>query len=168
MVSEQEKQSYFEARNRALERIVKSREFRAEADRAFIGGLLLVHPNDPTLGGITTDEEITAFMHGIKCESNFAFSAVLGICAHIEAVKGKGYQASWQKRGIKDGAWVNLQRKWDRLEALFERGLSTEDGGETMITTLADLAVYAIKTIALRTEMNPAEFRAWIKEVQSM
>jgi hypothetical protein len=56
--------------------------------------------------------------------------------------KDAGYGGSWQKDGL-NGAFLNLKRKWDRLEHIFKSDKLFEDYVETVEDTLKDLENYA-------------------------
>ena len=99
-----------------------------------------------------------------KVETNEGFAVVCGILARLEAVKGKGYLASFMKRGT-ESVWANIERKYDRLDNIINNGL---EGKGDAITNLGDLAVYCIKEITRRSELYPDEFKKWIEEVRSL
>lgn len=154
MASELEVKLYHEARDRALVRTVEGNTFRAECETGFSWGLAASEGNMTNATKLELTEKL-------KSESNFAFSFVCGLLCKLESVKGRSYAASWQKRGERDGAMVNVQRKFDRLEsAIYGR-----TPGETLTQTLGDMAVYAAKWTVLRAEIDPAEFSAWVDEV---
>lgn len=57
--------------------------------------------------------------------------------------KDAGYGGSWQKDGL-NGAFLNLKRKWDRLEHIFKKGeLFEESSVENIDDTMMDLENYA-------------------------
>ena len=156
MVSEKETKLYYEARNRCLERIVKGGQLLEESVIGFDNGIrLATEGRDLTLG----------MADKVLSETNFGFALTAGVCAGIEAKKGKGYMASWQKKGM-PGALSNMQRKMDRIDAIVSSG--NTEGGESLTTNLADLAVYCLKSIALQKELNPIEFAEWIEEARSL
>lgn len=66
-------------------------------------------------------------------------------CEKLFLSKDLHYQGSWQKNGAISG-FLNVKRKFDRLEAAFNSGsLFSPDGmgEETINDTLKDLAVYS-------------------------
>lgn len=56
--------------------------------------------------------------------------------------KDASYGGSWQKDGL-NGAFLNLKRKWDRLEHIFKKGKLFETSVENTEDTLKDLSNYA-------------------------
>lgn len=114
-------------------------------------------------GGIDRRRWLEVIVSRIKSESNYGFAFVCGMLCKLEAVKGKHYQASWQKHG-ETNAFANMSRKTDRLEAI----MSGQQGGENLSQTLGDAAVYAIKWIVLRNEINPEEFLGLLTEILSL
>jgi hypothetical protein len=156
MTSPREQELYFEARNRAMERIADDR--MSDSNRWFING------SSYALGFDHFSEE--TIIKNVKSETNEAFALVCGLLSKVEAVKGKGYLASWQKRGLAEAHKAHLSRKFDRIDAILVGG--AEEGGESLTSNLGDLAVYAIKMIAFRAELKPEEFRAWLVEVRNL
>lgn len=150
MVSEKETELFNEARNRCLERSTKGMELIRDSQRGFTEG-------------IQVSEGAPRFLE-ILSETNYGFAFVAGVCASIEAKKGKGYKASWQRRGM-EGAKANIDRKYDRLTAIME---GEDSEGESLTTNLADLAVYCMKAIALQRELKPEEFNTWLEEARSL
>lgn len=142
----------------------------------------------PTSGSGMVNESLAGFLDGIRhvqnmdgrnddqckeenlfprvlSESNDGFAIICGMMAVLEAKKGVGYKASWQRRGSK-GVFTNIARKFDRIQNIME--LNLEDDTENLCTNLADLAVYCIKEISRRREMNPKEFAVWVKEIREL
>lgn len=158
---EREKQNitgYHNACERGLKRVVSPvRDFNDQAVAAFKAGLGVAE-GTPILGN-----------QGLEVETNFSFAFVCGLLCRLEAVKGKSYLASWMKRGYY-GIKANLDRKWDRLEVIFEEiedeGIAI--AGEGLVTQCADLSVYALKLITLRAQQQPTEFQKWIDEIVSI
>jgi hypothetical protein len=156
MPSELEVKLYHEARDRALTRLVEGNTFRAECETGFSWGLAASE-------GFLSNAAKLELVEKLKSESNFAFSFVCGLLCKMESVKGRSYAASWQKRGERDGAMVNVQRKFDRLESALQ---GTQ--GETLTQTLGDMAVYAAKWTVLRAEISPEEFAVWMEEIATL
>lgn len=153
---EEETKLYFEARDRAIARMVEGEEFRAESTHAFRGGILTVE---------RTPEELpqNELLEQVAPESNIGFAFICGILAKVEAVKGKSYQASWMKRGD-ESVFACLARKFEIIDAK----MHGNDLGESRTTNLADLVVYGIKEIARQATLHPEEFKAWIEEVRNL
>lgn len=158
MISEREQQEYFAARDRSVTRIVSARELEIEAVPAFLHGLRVASKLIPVDRALDTSLVVP--------ESTFGFNFVLGLCARMEAVKGKQYAGSWMKRGEKDGALVNVQRKFDRLEQAI---LHPEIGGDdTACDTMGDGLVYYGKWLTLRARTHPAEFENWMMSIMKL
>jgi len=104
---------------------------------------------DPSYAGSEADNPDT-FMHRIKTETNYGFGFVLGSSCQTGGSKGKGYQASWQRRGEVDGAMVNVDRKYDRLDAVTRRGST----GETKCQVLGDLAGLRSEVVSLQSRIG--------------
>jgi hypothetical protein len=156
MATEEETKLYLQARDRALVRYTEANALMDECVAGFRAGLLYA----------TVDPLTPVQMRSVhlQTENNFSFAFICGILARLEAVKGKGYQASWQRRGEVDGVMVNMDRKYDRLDAVVRRNST----GETTSQVLGDLAVYAIKFLTLRAEINSEELFNWIEEVRNL
>lgn len=111
-------------------------------------------------------EDLENVLDTVLSESNYGFAFICGVMSVLEAVKGKGYKASWQSEG-EISALPNIRRKYDRLKSMQGMMPGTLALDETRPTTAADLAVYAAKLTTWYNEFDPAGFRAWIKEVQT-
>ena len=160
MTSQPEQKLYFEARNRAMERVVEDIALTTKSSEYFRHGLGMTSGLHPVWG---ENDPISFMTQNSKVETNEGFAIVCGILARLEAVKGKSYQASWMKRGD-ESVFANMARKFEILDAKMH-GL---DLGETRTTNLADLAVYCIKEIQRQSELNPEEFKKWLEEVRSL
>ena len=163
MARKSNEEMYFEARNRALSRLTEGKQFRDQSVEGYEKGLTAV------LGNGEIPMEILSF---ICTESNLSFSIVIGILAKLEAVKGKRYGASWQKRG-EPGILANVTRKVDRLDVALQEQEDREHGvelppGESICESLADGAVYCIKWLCRRAQTNPDEFHTWLEGVQKL
>lgn len=160
MATQREQELYFEARNRALERLIPDNtgnngRFMDELTEAFRDGIMAAtFPNQFETQDFTR----------IKTETNYGFAFICGVLAKLEAVKGKHYAGSWQKRG-EPVVLSNVQRKLDRLDQL----LNTDStAGENLSQTLGDGAVYSVKWLTLRAELDPEEFIKWVEEVRNL
>src|SRR5579885_1070431 len=102
-ISMLEQALYQEAKIRLSTRIIDGRDFIANSGESFIDGLrfgqAINGPND-------LHAHFDILLEKIKSETNEGFAIVCALLAKVEAVKGKGYQASWQKRGMA-GALAN-------------------------------------------------------------
>jgi len=148
---------YQEATKRAESRHIDPRSLLDECRSGFVYGM------EAALGKMIK-EEVEYYLQFIRSESNIGFAFVCGVMAVLEAIKGRGYKASWQGEG-EDSALANIKRKYDRLKAL----KGTEPGAlsfEDRPTTAADLAVYAVKFTTWFNEFDQEGFKAWIKEVK--
>ncbi len=78
------------------------------------------------------------------------------------------YNLSFAKRG-ETGVWMNLMRKTDRLDRLASKVMSTKDGspadGVTLVDTLVDTAMYALKWLAVIKRIRPEDMEAWVADV---
>lgn len=91
------------------------------------------------------------------------------MCFH--EAREKTYQMSFAKRG-EVGVWMNLGRKTDRINVIatqvFEAvGAHEELGnnGVTLVDTLVDIAIYAMKWIDVIRATRPMDMEAWIANV---
>lgn len=92
---------------------------------------------------------------------NVLFVYVSMYLSEIQYKKEGSYGNSWEKRK-EVGVFMNLARKFDRLEGFIVDGKSDEVG-ETKIDTVGDTANYGVlwATYLLRTD--PAGFKNWLK-----
>ena len=99
---------------------------------------------------------------GVLSETNDGFALVCALIGRVERVKGKGYRASFMKRGESE-IKANLDRKYDRLDN-WEK-LSPED----LLDTLGDLAVYAVKWVQYALDRLPPEAaQRYVKAIAEM
>lgn len=84
----------------------------------------------------------------------------------FHSAREETYQLSFAKRG-EAGVWMNLARKYDRIDLLASRVLSSDDGnnGVTLVDTLVDTAMYALKWLAVIGQLRPEELLKWIEDV---
>jgi hypothetical protein len=150
MPTQRETELYFEARNRALERVVSGKDFLSDVERG------IAH-------GIRAADILEIGDAPLAPETNYGFAFVCGVLAKLEAVKGKSYEASWMKRGD-ESIFANIQRKYDILDARFHGN----NVGESRVTNLADLAVYCVKEICRQAQLNPDEVKSWLEEVRKL
>jgi len=152
-LSAEEMKQYIEARNRAITRTTDGLEFDGDCVAGFKEGLRLA-TNDPSY---------------FLPETNDGFSRICGLITVIQAKKGKAYAASWQKRGM-EGAFSNLQRKYDRIDVLVNSNTDHPPykKTESLISQLADTAVYAILMLSLQAQLHPEELEKWLNEVHSL
>lgn len=81
------------------------------------------------------------------------------------------YQMSFAKRG-EVGVWMNLGRKTDRINVVathvFEAvgaGNDLGNDGVTLVDTLADIVVYALKWMDVIARTRPDDFQGWVSNV---
>jgi hypothetical protein len=151
VASDNEIKLYIEARNRALARNTEGLEFDDECTGGFTDGLR-VKPTNPSW---------------LLPETNDGFSRICGLLTVLQAKKGKSYAASWQKRGMQ-GAFTNLQRKYDRIDTIVNYDGDHPPGGESLTSQLADMAVYAILMLSLQAQLNPVELEQWLQEIHNL
>ena len=156
MATKEETQAYFDARNRAMERVVEGSILRRELTDGFFEGF-------DEAANLTERELMLA---KVWPETNFGFAFICGVLTKVEAIKGKGYLASCFKRGMQGGILPNLERKLDRVSALVNHDVAGK--GESLTESLADLAVYAIKGITLQSVLNPEEVEKWLEGVKNL
>lgn len=83
---------------------------------------------------------------------------VSGILMFIHSVKESGYKLSFARRG-EYGIFHNLARKWDRIENAYH---GTSFDSMEVLDAIADLAVYAIKWMAVFMVLHPETFKKWM------
>jgi hypothetical protein len=71
------------------------------------------------------------------------------------------YNLSFAKRG-EVMVWGNLGRKYDRIDGLISKVLIDGQEGTTLIDTLVDLAIYALKWVAVIKVIRPADLEEWV------
>ena len=81
----------------------------------------------------------------VESQANPEWRTVLGNLRDLEEAKSITYGNSWKKYGEASSIFPNLARKYDRLETLWNKQDDALE--ESIIDTLADLAVYAMKWI---------------------
>lgn len=80
----------------------------------------------------------------------------------FHAVREGTYKMSFAKRG-EIGIWMNLARKYDRMDGLMEkigRG-KVGDVYNVLIDTLVDLALYSLKWLAIIRRFEPLAWEEW-------
>lgn len=104
-------------------------------------------------------------------ETTPGFATICGILLALEAKKGVKYAGSWIKRGEREGALPNVERKVDRLSWNVSIVCPTEEdisGPDGRIEALADLAVYAIKWLTYLMETHSLDFEKYLDRIQNM
>lgn len=158
--SARERELYFAARNRALERLTDQNSLIHDSQEGFEAGIAAA------CGSISSEELLELVKRNVAAESTWSFSFICGFLVRMEAIKGRQYLASWMKKGEKHGALVNVQRKMDRLDAAILLGDNSVQ--ETITETLGDQAVYDIKWLALRAEIDFEQFINWLEEIRKL
>lgn len=87
---------------------------------------------------------------------------VMIMLREFHEAKERTYKLSFAKRG-EVGIWMNLARKYDRIDPLAQQYFEGEADISTFIDTLADLALYSLKWMAAIYVLHPAMFEAWVK-----
>ena len=159
LYSEKVEQMYQEATKRAEERATDTASLLEQCSLGFKMGIY------EALGHPLEIPSITLSL--VKSETNFGFAFVCGVMSVLEAIKGKGYKASWQADG-ELSALPNIKRKYDRLKAMQGTLPGELALDESRPTTAADLAVYAAKLTTWFNEFDPEGFKAWIEEVKKL
>src|SRR5258708_10524186 len=79
-------------------------------------------------------------------------------CSACSTIRRRGvYGDSWKKHGELLGIFANITRKYDRLEAALARN-ATALVDESILDTIADLAVYCTKYLSYLAERHSAAF----------
>lgn len=89
---------------------------------------------------------------------------LMALLALFHEARERTYRLSFAKRG-ESGIWMNLARKYDRLDGLVERVLADGVEGDTLIDTLIDTAVYALKWVAVIKRIRPDDLDKWVRSV---
>ena len=71
------------------------------------------------------------------------------------------YKLSFSKRG-EIGVWMNLGRKMDRLDPIAERLFEESGNSSLLVDVLVDMAIYAIKWLAVIYEIRPEDLQNWV------
>lgn len=99
-------------------------------------------------------------------------AALMRMLEPFHQAREETYQLSFARRG-EVGVWFNLARKYDRLDPLAGR-VSTQvvtgeevenNDGVTLVDTLVDTAMYALKWIAIIRVLRPEHFEKWVEQV---
>ena len=80
----------------------------------------------------------------------------------FHAARESTYAMSFAQRG-EIGVWMNLARKYDRIDNLARK--TFDDGGSngvTLVDTLVDTAMYALKWIAIIKHVREQDLHDWI------
>ena len=87
-----------------------------------------------------------------------SLTEVFGVLDRLHRPKDLAYGDAWRKRGEVLGIFVNIARKYDRLNVALSETVSP--GTEALGDTVADLAVYAAKYTTWLAETHPEAFGA--------
>lgn len=101
------------------------------------------------------EEYFSYFWNDFQAEpkqlNNSLFSEILAILSTLHYKKTLVYKDSWKKHGEVLGVFANISRKYDRIESLLvDKVRATND--ESIVDTIADLAVYAVKYLTYLAE----------------
>lgn len=93
-------------------------------------------------------------------------SNIMDALQPFHAAREETYNLSFARRG-ESGVWMNLARKYDRLDLLASHVLEGANGnaGVTLVDNLIDTAMYALKWVAVIRKLRPEDFKAWIEQV---
>ncbi len=91
------------------------------------------------------------------------FTAIFAQLSILHYKKSLVYKDSWKKHGEVLGVFSNITRKYDRIETVFTEGVkATSD--ESLLDTIADLAVYATKYLTYLAEHYESIFQEFIEQ----
>jgi uncharacterized protein YfbU (UPF0304 family) len=91
------------------------------------------------------------------------FEGIFEVLKELQYKKTLVYKDSWKRRGEVLGILANIARKYDRIEAIVVDGVrATND--ETLLDTLADLAVYSAKYLTYLAEFYESIFVDFINQ----
>lgn len=83
-------------------------------------------------------------------------------------VREETYQLSFARRG-EIGVWINLARKYDRMDELcrqyFQMGAVTPNLARTMVDTLVDISIYSLKWLAVILATKEDAFKVWVDDI---
>lgn len=149
-------QLYEEAKKRAMDRDISFAGLSREAMEGFQDGLRAVY-----------DKNFIVAFERIKSESTYGFAFICGMFTKREAIKGKSYGASWQRKG-EPGILKQVQRKTDRTEMAVElSGLGRPPGDdESILETVGDNFVYCGKWATYRNEIDREGFITLVNRIR--
>lgn len=90
-------------------------------------------------------------------EADYSFDSIFELLGVLHDKKTRVYGDSWKKHGEILGVFSNITRKYDRMETAFEAGTKALSD-ESILDTIADLAVYCTKYLTYLAEQHPTEF----------
>lgn len=91
----------------------------------------------------------------------YSIQEVFDLLSTLHYKKTLVYKDSWKKHGEVVGVFANISRKYDRIESIIvDNAKATSD--ESLVDTIADLAVYAAKYLTYLAEHYPALFQEFI------
>lgn len=94
---------------------------------------------------------------------NILFVFVFVFMAKIQYAKEGTYGNSWEKRK-EVGVFMNMARKFDRLENMIIDG-AKDEVGESKVDTVADEGNYATLWMTYILRENPEEFNKWMTSI---
>lgn len=83
--------------------------------------------------------------------------------AKIQYAKEGTYGNSWEKRK-EVGVFMNMARKFDRLENMIIDG-KQDEVGESKVDTVADEGVYSVLWLTYILRESPEEFKQWMASI---
>jgi thymidylate synthase len=102
------------------------------------------------------------FWDGVQIGTAYTFEDVFDVLGVLHDKKTRAYGDSWRKHGEVASIFANISRKYDRMETALKEGTAALSD-ESILDTVADLAVYCTKYLTYLAEQYPAafaEFRA--------
>ncbi len=100
------------------------------------------------------------FWNGAQVDRSFAIERVVAVLNELHNKKTRVYGDSWRKHGELLGIFANITRKYDRLEVATAKNVAPVVD-ESILDTVADLAVYCAKYLTYLAEQHPAAFCAF-------
>ncbi|WAB25008.1 hypothetical protein M3_0057 [Lysinibacillus phage vB_LfM_LysYB1] len=94
---------------------------------------------------------------------NVLFVFVFVFMAKIQYAKEGTYGNSWEKRK-EVGVFMNMARKFDRLENMIIDG-KKDEVGESKADTVADEGVYSVLWLTYILRESPEEFTQWMASI---
>lgn len=105
------------------------------------------------------------FWNETQKPQSVSFEKIISLLKILHYKKTLVYKDSWKKHGEVIGIFANISRKFDRIESIIvDDARATTD--ETLLDTLADLAVYSAKYLTYLAENYKLMFRTFIAQYQ--
>lgn len=101
------------------------------------------------------------------------FKEICEMLCELQSYKSKRYGSSWCKHGEAISIFGNTARKYDRIENIMKDfaqkqvPLPNPESEESVIETVADLAVYCILWSTWIKVNRPKEYYSWIERIRN-